>query len=211
MAARKPGKKRKPRMSKGAKDVKALKDQGAKVAFHPVTTGVVDDIDDAIPKSTMGRPPKYDPKFCRIARKMCEMGATDQELAEAFDVDSFTIRRWQVTHTDFCAAVKLGVADCDDRVERSFYQRAVGYSYKATKIMQYEGSPIKVDYVEHVPPDAGAAKNWLANRRREKWTGESTNVNLSGTVKTEGEQSAMDVARWVAFILAKAENEKTGA
>ncbi|MTV59147.1 hypothetical protein GM547_13965, partial [Streptococcus pneumoniae] len=56
MAARKPGKakaKRKPRMSKGAKNIKALKDQGAEVAFHPITTGVVEDIDDAIPVSSL--------------------------------------------------------------------------------------------------------------------------------------------------------------
>lgn len=195
--------KRKPRMSEGAKKVKALKEEGTEVKFHPVSTGAVEDIEEATPR--MGRPPKYDPKFCLVARTMCKLGATDQELAEAFDVDAFTIRRWQVTHTDFCAAVKLGVEDCDDRVERSMYQRAVGYSYKATKIMQYEGSPVTVDYVEHVPPDVGAAKNWLTNRRRDKWSGDSSNINLSGTVETKGDASHLEIARKIAFVLAKAD------
>ncbi len=33
-----------------------------------------------------GRPTAYKPEFCDIARKMCELGATDDDLAEAIGV-----------------------------------------------------------------------------------------------------------------------------
>ena len=116
-----------------------------------------------------GRPSPYKPEFCAIARKMCELGATDEDLAEAFGVSDRTIQGWQVTHEDFSAAVAVGKAAVDDLVERRFYNRAIGYSFDSVKIMQYEGEPVIVPYREHVPPDTSAAIFWLKNRRRDKW------------------------------------------
>lgn len=207
---KKKGKQR--RFSEGTKRVKAEIADGAIVKFHPNSIAeILGVVEDPLPEpapSVMGRPTKYDPKFAEVARTMTAMGATDQELADAFKVDMWTVRRWQVTHADFCQAVKVGTTECDERVVRSLYQRAVGYSYAATKIMQYEGSPIKVDYVEHIAPDIGAAKHWLHNRRKTEWNPEQTNVNLSGTVKTEGDGSVTELARFIAFTLEKGVREK---
>ena len=52
------------------------------------------------------------------------------------------------------------------RVERSLYQRAVGYHYDSVKIFMPAGAkkPIYAPYVEHVPPDTIAAIFWLKNR-----------------------------------------------
>lgn len=211
---KKKGKQR--RFTEGTKQVKAEIEAGAVLKFHPKSIAeVLGVVEEPLPEPEdqpvlMGRPPKYDPRFCEIARTMSAMGATDQELAEAFKVDVFTIRRWQVTHADFCSAVKVGTTECDERVVRSLYQRAVGYSYAATKIMQYEGSPIRVDYVEHIAPDIGAAKHWLHNRRKTDWNPEQTNVNLSGTVKTDSDGSVAELARWVAYTLEKGVREKDG-
>lgn len=208
--------KRKSPESDGTKRIKAEIADGAVVKFHPNSIAeIIGMVEEPLPEPTetpvpFGRPPKYDPRFCDVARKMSAMGATDQELADAFKVDMWTVRRWQVTHADFCQAVKVGTTEADDRVERSLHQRAVGYSYAATKIMQYEGSPIKVDYVEHIPPDIGAIKHWLSNRRHEKWHPETSNVNLSGTVKTEGDGSVSELARWIAYTLEKGVREKDG-
>ena len=220
MAARKPGKgkdkrgrvrksTRKSPMTAGEKKLAQEREEGATISFNPDDVETVDDILEAVPQTKMGRPTSYDPKFVPIARKMCSMGATDSELADAFNVSIDSIRRWQVTHTDFCDAVKVGAGEYDHRIERSLAQRALGYSYKATKIMQYEGSPMKVDYIEHVPPDVGAIKHWLMNRKRDAWTGDRSDVNFSGTVKTEGKEADMvELARHIAFIFAQAENAK---
>ena len=65
------------------------------------------------------------------------------------------------------ARVAKDVADA--RVERSLYNRAVGYTFDSVKIMQDKGRPVVVPYREHVPPDPGAGFNWLKNRRPEEW------------------------------------------
>lgn len=96
-------------------------------------------------------------------------GATDYDLANFFQVDMTTIWRWQSAHPEFCNSIKVGKGAPDDRVERSLYQRAVGYSYNAVKIMQFQGQVVKEEYVEHVPPDPGAAMQWLKNRRPKEW------------------------------------------
>lgn len=122
------------------------------------------------PTSEMGRPPKYKPEYARIARVMCERGATDQDLANAFDVSTVSIWRWQAEHEDFCNAMQLGKEQPDDRVKRSLYQRAIGYSYEAEELHAYQGSITRTKTIKHVPPDPGAAMHWLRNRAG--WTGD---------------------------------------
>jgi hypothetical protein len=73
-----------------------------------------------------GRPRKYRAEFAKQARKLCELGATDRDLAEFFDVTTVTIWRWRSQHREFCNALKVGKGAPDDRVEFSLYQRAVG-------------------------------------------------------------------------------------
>lgn len=100
-------------------------------------------------------------------------GATDAELAEILEVNTSTIWRWQIEHEEFCNALRAGKEMADQRVERCLYQRAVGYSFNSQKIMQDKGKPVIVPYVEHVPPDVGAQKLWLTNRKSNDWAEKS--------------------------------------
>jgi hypothetical protein len=54
--------------------------------------------------------------------------------------------------------LNVGKAEADDRVERSLYMRANGYSYDAVKIFMPAGAkvPIYAPYVDHMPPDVTA-------------------------------------------------------
>jgi len=117
----------------------------------------------------IGRPTDYRLEFCQRAADLCLHGATDFEVAQEFDVSVRTLYRWKAEHPEFRQALKVGKDLSDDRVEASLYHRAVGYSYNAIKIMQNNGAPVIVPYVEHVPPDPGAMSLWLSNRRREDW------------------------------------------
>jgi len=153
-----------------------------------------------------GRPTDYDPDFCEIAKAMCEAGATVYDLSVRFKVTRQTIYNWQATYPDFFDACSNGKDKPDERVKRSLYERAVGYSYNATKIMQFQGTPLVVDYVEHVPPDPGAAMKWLSNRRPKEWR-ETQRHEVSGPDGSPIEiqdKSGMDLARWIAFKLAAA-------
>lgn len=128
---------------------------------------------------TAGRPTKYKPEFVEQARKLCELGATDMELADFFEVTVTTLNRWKISYPEFCVSLTCGKDVCDERVVRSLYNRAVGYEHEAVKIFMPAGAsePVYAPYREHVPPDTGAAMNWLKNRRRSEWADKLT---LSG-------------------------------
>lgn len=129
-----------------------------------------------------GRPTSFKPEFVEQARQLCELGATDIELADFFKVNVLTIYRWRNTNEAFCKAVIAGKAAADDRVERSLYQRAVGYTFESEKVFQYQGEIVRAKTREHVPPEPGAAFNWLKNRRGEVWR-DKQEVQHSGGVK----------------------------
>lgn len=117
----------------------------------------------------LGRPSGYKPEFAEQAKKLCQLGATDSDLADFFAVSVRTIANWQSKHEDFLHALKGGKEEADNRVERSLYQRAVGYEYDAVKIFNSNGTPLVVPYREKCPPDTTAMIFWLKNRRAQQW------------------------------------------
>jgi hypothetical protein len=118
-----------------------------------------------------GRPSKYKPEFAAQAKKLCVLGATNLELAEFFDVSLPTIDSWAIRYPEFLGALKAGKDEADNRVERSLYQRAVGYTQSAVKIFMPAKAkePVYAPYLEHFPPDTTAQIFWLKNRRRMEW------------------------------------------
>ena len=125
--------------------------------------------EDSQPK--MGRPSSYKAEYARQAAALANLGATDAELADFFEVSTVTIWRWRNTHVDFCNALKAAKEAADNRVERSLYQKAVGYSFSSEKIFMPAGAkePIRAPIVEHVPPSETAMIFWLKNRRKAEW------------------------------------------
>lgn len=130
-----------------------------------------------------GRPSLYQRDFAAQAKKLCELGATDIDLADFFEVDSRTIYRWKLDHRDFCQALKSGKGASDERVERSLYHKAVGYSFESEKVFQFQGDIIRAPTREHVPPDTTAAIFWLKNRRSQDWR-DKTQTEHSGSIAT---------------------------
>lgn len=116
-----------------------------------------------------GRPTAYKAEYAKQAEKLCALGATDQDLAEFFDVSIRTIYRWKVTHKPFWQALSTAKAGYDDSVERALALRAVGYSHPDTDIRVIDGQIVKTEIIKHYPPDTKAALAWLYNRRPEKW------------------------------------------
>ncbi|MGL4755992.1 MAG: hypothetical protein ACRCXB_26845 [Aeromonadaceae bacterium] len=120
-------------------------------------------------KKGVGAPTKYDPSYARIAQKMCELGATDADLADALGVHLATLYRWKSSNREFCDAIKIGKEIPDDNVEMSLYRKALGYHIDTVKVFNNQGEALIVPVKEYYPPDTGAIVFYLKNRRPEKW------------------------------------------
>jgi hypothetical protein len=163
---RKPGR---PKGSKSKPGPKPKKPAGLR------TFGQTEDAGKFAPrpnyKKKQGAPSLYDPTYAEQAKTLYENGATNYEVSVFFNVSTKTIQRWLLTQPDFRLASYLGKDAANKRVEASLYNRAVGYSFEAEKIAidAKSGAVARVTYIEHVPPDPGAAMKWLTNRDAENW------------------------------------------
>lgn len=128
-------------------------------------------------------------------------GATLSDLAEHFGVPLAQVRLWSVSHPDFAAALQMGRAEADDRVERALYDRAVGITFDGEKL-QYvsggvgqEGRWERAPTREYLPPDVSACATWLRNRRPEQWNEKYRHdVSVNGEVKHSIDLTALDGA-----------------
>lgn len=140
----------------------------------------------------MARPSKYKSEYTKIASKMCDLGATDQDLADVFDVDVRTIYRWKVQNKEFCQALSTAKEGYDDRIERSLAMRAIGYTHDEIDIRVVNGEIVETPITKHYPPDTKAALAWLYNRRPEKWhpqpNGDKASEDLAETLRLLSEK-----------------------
>lgn len=129
-----------------------------------------------------GRPTLYKPEFVQQAAEQAIAGATLQELADFFEVSITSIKEWRNRYPEFATALKAGKDQADERVERSLYERATGYSHPDVHISNYQGEVTVTPIVKHYPPDTAAAFIWLKNRRGWK---DKQEVEHSGKVSLE--------------------------
>lgn len=134
-----------------------------------------------------GRPSKFKPEFVEQARKHCQLGATDRQLADLFEVSEATLNNWKLEFPEFLESLNIGKEAADELVKKSLYHRARGYSHDAVKIlMTKDGDVYREEYVEHYPPDTTACIFWLKNRDPENWrdkTETSVEVTMSDRMR----------------------------
>lgn len=119
--------------------------------------------------ATRGRPTRYCKAIVEQARKLCALGATDEDLADFFGVNESTINRWKKKYPEFLDALSEGKGDADTQVEQSLFSRAMGYSHPEVKLFLHEGKVIEHIVEKHYPPDTTACIFWLKNRQPQKW------------------------------------------
>lgn len=140
----------------------------------------------------MPAPSKYNPAYHDDwAWSLAIKGATNDEIAEAFGITVRTFIRWKQQFPSLDEAVTQGKDIADAKVEKSLYQRAIGYTVTDTeKIIELNPSdgsqkPIRVKNTEkHIVPDTMACMYWLNNRKRTHWS-QRQEVALSAGDDTE--------------------------
>lgn len=119
----------------------------------------------------MARPSKYNSKYHDDwAWSLAARDATDEEIAEAFGISKRTLEYWKKNYPSFDEALLNGKEAADSRVMKKLYERAVGYDYEETDIIQEldrNGNPKPAMIKKrkrHAPPDVMAQMYWLNNR-----------------------------------------------
>lgn len=140
-----------------------------------------------------GRPTKYKAEYVKQAAKLAELGATDAEMADFFEVTISTFSLWKVKHPEFSEALNGGKDVADRRVETALYNRAMGYSHEDTDIRVVDGAVVMTPTIKHYPPDTTAAIFWLKNRKPNDWrdkreTEHSGSLNLTTATDEEIER-----------------------
>lgn len=126
----------------------------------------------------MPAPSKYNPAYHDDwAWSLAIKGATNDEIADAFGITVRTFIRWRQKYPSLDEAVSQGKDVADAKVEKSLYQRAIGYkvtdSERIIELNPEDGSqkPIRVKNTEkNIAPDTMAIMYWLNNRKRTHWS-----------------------------------------
>lgn len=126
-----------------------------------------------------GRPSKYRPEFAQQAKKLCELGATDAQLADFFEVSVSTINLWKINYPEFSESISVPKEIADARVEQSLYRRAMGYEHDEMDIRVVNGEIVETPIRKYYPPDATSMIFWLKNRKPADWR-ETKAVELTG-------------------------------
>ena len=144
------------------------------------------------PKNPGGRPTDYKPEYADQAKNYCLLGATDKDLAVFFGVRESTINNWKQAHPEFFESIKEAKTISDEKVVRSLYERATGYSHPEDKIFLHEGSEVIVPTTKHYPPDPTSMIFWLKNRQSKDWRDKhELDMNANFKVKIEGKDADM--------------------
>ena len=116
-----------------------------------------------------GRPTVYKAENAEIARHACMLGASNETLAERFEVSRRTIDNWIATIPEFGDAVRHGREVADESVVAALYARATGMERKSIKVVEGDGGSVTTTHTSQVLPDVRACIFWLRNRRPEQW------------------------------------------
>jgi hypothetical protein len=112
---------------------------------------------------------EYRDEYARFAEELLSLGGTDAHLIRALAVSEETLSAWREAHPEFADACRRASELADNAVERSLYQRAVGYETVETRVMLTKTGPIVVESRKHVLPDVKAGVGWLQQRRPAEW------------------------------------------
>src|SRR5262245_50257163 len=129
-------------------------------------------VERKVKHNRIGAPTKYNAELMpRVAKFMCERGATMAELADAFQVSSATLYKWLNQYPELHDAVQVGVDTFNPRVERALAERAIGFFVTLREEVRdpETGKVLAPAQRQYYPPDPTSMIFFLKNRMRENY------------------------------------------
>lgn len=150
-----------------------------------------------------GRPSKFGQINQQQLKKLVLSGWDDSQVSDFFGVTTISLYNYKLKYPKFFSALKDWKIEADKKVEKSLYQRAIGYTYdevtyeksnvgglgiklvegEIEQIKHTDTAKVKI-VVKQVAPDVIAQIFWLKNRQPSEWRDKTeTNVNINFTAK----------------------------
>lgn len=126
-------------------------------------------------KSNAGSKSKYTDEFPALAEGYARQGLSDVDIAKNLGISLETYYSYQKKHPKFFEAIREGKKPADLIVENALYKRCVGCTVEEehTEISKGENGKqvVKKKIIKRqLPPDVNAARYWLSNRQKERWS-----------------------------------------
>ena len=133
-----------------------------------------------------------------LVYRLCrDFGATQEDLAEFFEVGQSSFRRWMSAIPELRDAVQRGRDECDSKkVETSLFNRTQGsevtevhrerpiYKDKETGELVFGDLIVTKKVTKSIPPDTLSIIYWLKNRSKDRWRdAQEHDVNLKGKMQ----------------------------
>jgi len=116
-----------------------------------------------------GRPTKFDKIDMNVIETCVKKGFTDKEISDMLKVTVRTFHNWKKQNEKFFHSLKEWKSEADEKVERSLYERATGYSCPDVHVAVIDKKVVVTDLIKHYPPDATSMIFWLKNRKPKDW------------------------------------------
>src|SRR5262249_45489195 len=134
-----------------------------------------------------GQPTKYNADWMpRLAKFMCERGAIQSELADAFNASTRTIQNWLNRHKELHDAVQINADVFNPRVERALAERAIGFFVTLREEYTDEKGHVVPAQRQYYPPDPTSMIFFLKNRMRDRYR-DTHNVDTTVRLKSSDE------------------------
>lgn len=117
----------------------------------------------------MTRPSKLHKIDESLIKALASYGLTDSEMSKAFGVSVVTWWSWKHRSAKFLKALNDGKEIADKRVEKTLFERAIGYTAPDEKLFCDKGKVVRAKTFKHYPGDVTAQIFWLKNRRPDEW------------------------------------------
>jgi hypothetical protein len=139
-------------------------------------------------KHAGGRPSKFDTINQAQLKKLVLAGFDDSQVSDFFGVTEQSLNNYKQRYPKFFESLKDWKIEADKKVERSLYQRAIGYEYDEVTYEKTKTGGLGIGFdkgevsdIKHVDtyktkvtvkqalPDVTAQIFWLKNRKPAEW------------------------------------------
>lgn len=115
-----------------------------------------------------GQPSKKELINLQFIEALYSFNVIDEQICQLLGITRQTLDNWKKDEK-FFAAIRRGKKISNERVEKTLFERATGYTHPEEDIRVVRGEIKRTPILRHYPPETAAMTFWLKNRDKEKW------------------------------------------